>query len=98
MRRDGERTYLTADEALGVMAWQDDNGCEAVHTFRGGFAIIGCDWPRRDVEEWLAKNEAQLTGPMARRMKHGVGGIDGHGLITFATDEDRLVALKREAP
>ena len=32
MRREGERVYLTTEEALGVMDWTGDR----VHTFRAG--------------------------------------------------------------
>lgn len=91
MRREGERVYLTTEEALGVMDWTGDR----VHTFRaGGCAIIGCDWDRADVERWLASHEAELTGPMARGMGHGVGGLDAQGPLMFATNEERLLALE----
>ena len=97
MRHDGERVFLTTEEALGVLNWHDDNGCAAVHTFRaGGFAIIGCDWPRASVEAWLAAHEVELTGPMARGMGHGIGGLDDLGPLMLATDESRLAALEAQ--
>src|SRR5688500_656423 len=87
---DDMRTKLTVDEAISVLPDGD-----SVHTFRGGgMLMIGADWSRSAIEEAIREADgAELTGAMARGMKHGIVLNDGSWLF-IATDEAALSALE----
>ena len=85
-----QRTKLTVGEALSVLPKGDD-----IHTFRdGGMCLIGADWSRSDIERVIRESDgAELTGEMARGMKHGIAVNDGSWLF-IATDEKALAAVE----
>jgi hypothetical protein len=89
-QKEDTRTTLTVDEAISVLPEGED-----IHTFRGGgMAIIGADWSRSGIEGAIREaGGAELTGPMARGMKHGIALNDG-SMLFIATDEAKLAALE----
>lgn len=59
---------LTLDEALAALPDGD-----SVHTFLGGFPLIGADWPREKLIDALRESPSvSITGPMAQGMGHGM--------------------------
>lgn len=78
---------ISALEAISLL----NDGDDYVHTFRNpGFGLIGCDHKRESIIESINKAEIiQLTGKMAKGMKHGMV-IDEGGLLFIETDEDKL--------
>ena len=60
---------------------------ERIHTFRNpaGGLMLGCDWDRADLLEWIAKYGAELSGPSASSMKHGLVLIDDNGPLFIET-------------
>ena len=78
---DDERQPLTFDEAVAMLA----DG-ERVHTFRSaGFAMIGADWPREKLIEAIKQYGAELSGPSASQMRHGMAIIDDVGALFVET-------------
>lgn len=77
---------ISAIEAISFLNDGDD-----VHTFRNaGFGLIGCDHSKGSIVKSLKSAEIiQLTGKIARGMKHGMV-IDEGGLLFIETDEDKL--------
>lgn len=66
-------TYEQAEKMIG-------DG-ERVHTFRNpaGGLMLGCDWDRADILDHIKKHGAELSGPSAAAMRHGLVLMDDHG-------------------
>lgn len=79
-----ERVVLTQEQAEAML---DDR--ERIHTFRGGSGImIGADWDRADIIAAIKKYGAELSGPIATRMGHGMLLTDKTGLLFIETQKD----------
>ena len=99
MRRHGDRVFLTADEAIGLLP-------ENPHTFRGGLPmLIGADCtPERAAELLRDATWVELSGPGTTRMGHGLTlwwldeerkhYTDG---LAMSTDADKLAVLVAES-
>ena len=63
------KRYLSAEEAESILPEGED-----IHTFiQQGMMFFGADWSREDIIDKIQKSEIrELTGPAARRMKHGL--------------------------
>ena len=67
---------------------------EHVHSFRqGGTCFIGADWPRAKILKAAKKFGAEVAGPGARGMGHGIALIDDTGLVVFEHDKAALDAF-----
>lgn len=78
---------ITILQAISFLNDGDD-----IHTFRNPAAsmMIGCDHSRDSIVKSLKSAEIiQLTGKIARGMKHGMV-IDEGGLLFIETNEDKL--------
>ena len=59
---------------------------ERIHTFRGaGPVMIGADWPRDKLLAHIREHGAELSGPGATGMGHGMVLIDDIGLLFIET-------------
>jgi hypothetical protein len=59
---------------------------DMVHTFRqSGPALIGADWPKKDVLAVMKKHEVSETGPHAQATNHGLAITDESGYLFIAT-------------
>lgn len=75
------RVLLTFDEAVAMLPEGD-----TVHTFRqAGGMRLGADWPREDLLAHIAHHGAELAGPIAMRMGHGLLIYDLAGLLFVET-------------
>lgn len=78
---DDERVTLTKSEALKRMDWRRGR----VHVMSNGNGIlIGCDWRRKAVADHLMHHTAELAGPVATHMGHGIYA----GGYYFATKDE----------
>ena len=76
-----EKSELTEEKAISMIS---EN--ELIHTFRGnGPAIVGCSHEREWIIELIKKHGAELSGPMASAMNHGVALKDDHGWLFIET-------------
>jgi hypothetical protein len=68
MAEEEDRKPLSREEAIALLPDGDD-----IHTFMAaGFALIGADWSREEVIEAIDKHGAELSGPVATGMNHGI--------------------------
>ena len=75
------RTRLTFDEAVAMLP----EG-EKVHTFRQrALMLLGADWSRRAILAHIRRHGAELAGPMATGMGHGLLVHDDDGMLFVAT-------------
>lgn len=75
-----ERVKLSTEEALGLLDVREGR----VHTFRDANGIlVGADWDEPQVRDLVAKHGAELSGPAARAMNHGVVVVEGPGRWLF---------------
>jgi hypothetical protein len=89
---------LTTEEAIGLLP-----DTELIHTFTPGPILIGADWTRERVLQFIRDGHVELSGDMARRMRHGimiskmdpVASDEGwNGQVYFVqTDEAKLEAF-----
>ena len=74
-----ERVQLTYDEAIAMLRVRGKpKSGRRVHTFKSaGPCIVGADWSWRDVKAHIREYGAELAGPAATQMKHGIasGGV-----------------------
>lgn len=78
---DDERQPLTFDEAVAMLPEAD-----RIHTFRGtGPILIGADWQRQKLLDAIKQFGAELSGPSATRMRHGMVLIDDKGMLFIET-------------
>ena len=76
-----ERVSVAFDDAVAMLPDGDE-----IHTFRNTANIlIGADWSRKTLIEWLKEHRTELSGPMAAGMGHGLVGFDGAGPLFIAT-------------
>lgn len=62
-----------------------------VHTFRqAGPILMGCDVDKSAILEDLEKHDAELSGPGAAAMHHGLVITDDTGPLFIETDDDAL--------
>ena len=83
-----DRYILTADEAIACLP-EGDN----VHTMIANGIMIGADWTREAVIAHIREHGAQLGGPVATRMRHGIC-LDPRRRLFCATDAEALAALE----
>lgn len=70
-----ERQLLSFDEAVQMLPDGD-----RIHTFRNaGFTLIGADWPRGKLLDTIKQYGAELSGPGATGMGHGMVLFDDKG-------------------
>jgi len=93
MKRNGERVYLTAEEAMSALP-EGDN----VHTFKGRMPmIIGADVSRERAEELLTSaKRIEVSGPVTMRMNHGLTVWWENDGMAMETDADKINALNQE--
>lgn len=78
---DDERVHLTYDQAVALLPPGD-----RIHTFRGTLPLmIGADWPREKLLAHIREHGAELSGPGATGMGHGLALIDSVGLLFIET-------------
>lgn len=76
---DEGRVFLTAEQAEAMLADGD-----TVHTFRrADFFLIGADWQRQAVVEYLRSGRPELAGPGATATGHGLACTDADGSVVF---------------
>ena len=81
MTTDDDRCPLTFDEALALLPDAD-----RIHTFRSaGLSMIGADWPLEILIATIRQYGAELAGPSATRMGHGIAIIDNRGPLFVET-------------
>jgi hypothetical protein len=80
-QEEDERVHLTFEQASAMLPAADH-----IHTFRGtGPIMIGADWPRDDLLSAIREHGAELAGPGATGMGHGLVLIDNHGPLFIET-------------
>lgn len=78
-----ERVKLETDKAIEMLP----DG-ETVHTFRNGAGmLIGADWDKSKIIEAINEHGAELAGPQAKAMNHGIA-IDIHGAYLFVETKE----------
>lgn len=78
-----DREFLTAEQALAMLPDGD-----SIHTFvpsAGGGVLIGADWGREAIEEYIHTHPVELSGETATRMKHGLAAKRGDGWLFIET-------------
>ncbi len=81
MSDNDERVPLSYDQAVAMLP-----EAERIHTFRGALPImIGADWPRAALLDAIRTHGAELSGPGATGMGHGIVLIDDKGLLFIET-------------
>jgi hypothetical protein len=83
VEKQNNRHKLSLSEAEAMLPEGDD-----IHTFRGGGAmLIGADWRRKQILCAIEKHGAELSGPTATAMRHGLVLFDDRGALFIATRE-----------
>ena len=83
-----DKKSITLNEAIALLP-----NSEEIHTFRsGGWALIGCDWSKENILEYLEKHKEaiELSGDRARSMNHGLVLFDNSGALFIKTDKEKL--------
>jgi hypothetical protein len=77
-----ERKFMDAEEAIALLPDGDE-----VHTFRSAsFGLIGADWERAALVEAIREAKvAEVTGPAAQGMKHGLAIQNGSSPLFIET-------------
>lgn len=77
-----EREPVTYERAVAMIG----DG-ERIHTFRQPMAgmMLGADWDRAEMLRAIEKHGAELSGPLATGMKHGLLLIDDLGPLFIET-------------
>jgi len=89
MSETDERVIVDFDQAVAMLP--DGN---YIHTFRqAGPALIGANWSREKMLNWLKAHPVELAGSMATAMKHGLVGSDDHGQLFIATKPQEASAV-----
>lgn len=79
--QEDDRHPVSFDEAIAMLPDGDH-----VHTFRGtGPVMIGTDWPRHILLETIQRHGAELSGPNATRVRHGLVLFDDKGPLFIET-------------
>ena len=79
---DNDRVKLSYEDAVAML--DIDEGY--VHSFRSTpTALLGADWGEDEAIALIEKYGAELAGPGATDMGHGLGVIDKHGPVFFKT-------------
>jgi len=85
-QNDDERVPLTYEQALAMLP-----AGERIHTFRaGGNLLLGADWPRESLYAVIREFGAELSGPSATGMGHGIAVIDRVGVLFIETKAKQL--------
>ena len=87
-----ERLYLTKEQALSALP-EGEN----VHCFVSGGILIGTDWSREQVEQYIEEADSvEIGGGMSRRMGHGLAVFGTDGLKFFEAKEEVLQKLEKD--
>lgn len=87
-----ERLFLTKEQALSTLPEGED-----IHCFVSGGILIGADWSREQVEQYIKDADtAEIGGGMCRRMGHGLAVFGTDGLKFFEAKEEVLQKLEKE--
>lgn len=87
-----ERLFLTKEQALSALPEGED-----IHCFVSGGILIGADWSREQVEQYIKDADtAEIGGGMCRRMGHGLAVFGTDGLKFFEAKEEVLQKLEKE--
>ena len=80
-----ERIRLSFEDAVAMLPDGDE-----IHTFLnpGAGLMVGVDWHREEVVGLIRSHGAELSGPEATRM--------GHGLVVIRGSEPVFIATKRQ--
>lgn len=98
MEKQGERYYLSYDEAVRVLPNE-----EYIHTFiNNAIGLIGADWEKHEILNKLNNSDViELCWEQARDLGHGIccykeSAKYQSDILFIATDEDKLLALEKE--
>ena len=98
MEKQGERYYLSYDEAVRVLPNE-----EYIHTFiNNAIGLIGADWEKHEILHKLKNSDViELCGEQARSLGHGIccykeSAKYQSDILFIATDEDKLLSLEKE--
>ncbi len=83
-----DKKMITADEAISLL-----NDGESIHTFRNGNGILlGADHSRKTILNDIKNYEdtLEISGDMARKMKHALVLTDEVGYLFIETNEEKL--------
>ena len=88
-----KRLYLTKEQALSALP---EGG--SIHCFASGGILIGADWSREQVEQYIEEADSvEIGGGMSRGMGHGLAAFGTDGLKFFEAKEEVLQKLEKEA-
>lgn len=88
------KRFLTLEQAISLLPEGD-----YIHTFYGGFALIGADWERQEVIDKLKSvDKIEIAGEMARNMGHGLAVYNNDAeymsdVLFIETDKKKLDAF-----
>lgn len=86
-----EKHYLTVDQALSVLPDGD-----TIHCFVSGGMLLGADWDRADVENYIQSAETrEIGGKMCRSMGHGLAVYGKGGMKFFEANENKLIKIEK---
>lgn len=84
-----ERIKLSVDEAIACLP----EG-ETIHTFYANGFLLGATWSRDKVMHYIREHGgAEIGGPVARRMKHGIC-LNQQERLFCEHDEDALAKIE----
>lgn len=78
------RVFLTTKLAVGLLPNRP-----RIHTFRNsrGGRLVGADWDRDKLVDYMARYVCELAGPAATEMHHGLVLEDDAGYLYIETDD-----------
>lgn len=88
------KRYLTSEQAISLLPEGD-----YIHTFYGGFALIGADWERQEVIDKLKSvDKIEIAGDVARNIGHGLAVYNDDAqyysdILFVETDKKKLDAF-----
>lgn len=81
---ENDRVMVSFNDAVAMLPEGD-----SVHTFRdSGRALIGADWSRQEIIDWLLTHQVELSGEQAVGMNHGLAGHDKYGWLFIETKKE----------
>lgn len=88
-----DRVLLTQDEALSVLEVTEDGYGHSMN--QAGPCMVGADRPLSAIEDVIRSAFCvEISGDMARGMRHGLAASAPGGVTWFETNEDKLKALE----
>ena len=86
-----EKVFLTKEQALSALPKGDK-----VHCFVASGILLGADWNREQVEQYIEESKSiEIGGEMSRKMGHGLAVFGTDGLKFFEAEEEVLSKLEK---